>query len=167
MRIKTLLLTAMTSLSCVGIACGSTVQAAAPKGATPSNNPGTWVGADDYPKDALAAGAEGVVAFDVAVGADGAPTGCTVTTGSGSPALDEATCRLVSTRARFNPATDAGGKAEAGHYRNKIRWVLPDQAQPVLIVPRAGPWMWSRDCRPQADGDPAAELRVIATATCN
>jgi TonB family protein len=160
MRIKTLLLTAMTSLTCVGLACVSTAQAAAPKGPTPSNNPGTWIGADDYPKDALAAGAEGAVAFDVTVGADGVPTGCTVTTGSGSAALDEATCRLVST-------PDAGGKAEAGHYRNKIRWVLPEQTQPVLIVPRAGPWMWSRDCRVLADGDPAAALRVIASATCN
>jgi hypothetical protein len=146
----------------VGLACVSTAQAAAPKGPTPSNNPGTWIGAN-YPKDALAAGAEGAVAFDVTVGADGVPTGCTVTTGSGSAALDEPPAAwfpagAVQSRDRRR---EQGGSGSLPHMI--VGSARTDQ--PVLIVPR-WPWMWSRDCRVLADGDPG-RAQVIASATCN
>ncbi len=82
-------------------------------------------GDQDYPAAALAAREQGDVGFALDVGANGRVSGCTVTQSSGSSALDSATCSLVSSRARFTPATDAGGATVADKVRGKISWVLP------------------------------------------
>lgn len=76
---------------------------------------------DDYPAAALRANAEGVVDFRVAVGADGRVAGCVVTGSSGSASLDAATCRVVRSRARFEPAIDANGPAD-DVYVGRHRW---------------------------------------------
>jgi len=52
-------------------------------------------------------------------------TGCSVTSSSGSPDLDDATCANVTRRARFNPATDGEGQPTSGSYSNRVRWVIP------------------------------------------
>lgn len=80
---------------------------------------------DDYPPDARAARAEGVVLFDLEVGPNGRVTNCIVTTSSGSPSLDATTCRLVTARARFTPARNAAGQPVADHSNGRIRWQLP------------------------------------------
>jgi len=79
----------------------------------------------DYPAAALAAREQGDVGFNLDVGANGQVTACTVTRSSGSTALDDATCRLISSRARFTPALDAQGATVSDEVRGKIRWVLP------------------------------------------
>jgi len=59
------------------------------------------------------------------VGADGRVVDCTVTSSSGTPELDDATCKNVSRRARFKPAMQDGQPVQST-YSNRIRWVLPE-----------------------------------------
>jgi len=79
----------------------------------------------DYPAAALAAREQGAVGFALDVGANGRVSGCTITQSSGSSELDSATCRLIQSRARFTPATDAGGATVPDKVRGRIVWVLP------------------------------------------
>lgn len=96
-----------------------------PKGASPLGNPGNWVTSSDYPSAALRKGQTGIVGFQVDIGMDGRINGCRVTSSSGWADLDQATCRLVSRRARFNPATDGACQPALGSYSNRVRWTLP------------------------------------------
>ncbi|HYJ83565.1 MAG TPA: energy transducer TonB [Allosphingosinicella sp.] len=79
----------------------------------------------DYPAEAVAAREQGMVGFTLDVGPDGRAMRCEVTRTSGSPSLDATTCRLLRSRARFTPATDAKGQAVADTIRGRIVWVLP------------------------------------------
>lgn len=96
-----------------------------PKAAAPRSRPGDWANEEDYPAMDLRMNHEGVVRFQLAIGADGRVSGCTVIQSSGWPGLDSATCMLVSKRARFTPAQDESGQPMAGSYSNAIRWVIP------------------------------------------
>ena len=96
-----------------------------PKGAAPRGNPGSWATTNDYPSRALREEREGTTSFRVSVGPDGRVTDCQVTSSSGSPDLDEATCANVRRRARFTPAMDGEGNPTTGSYSNRIRWVIP------------------------------------------
>lgn len=98
-----------------------------PTKATPKGNPGSWATTNDYPSRALREERAGVTGFRVTVGADGRATGCTVTSSSGSPDLDEATCSNVLRRARFNPAKDGEGQPTTDTYSGRIRWVIPKE----------------------------------------
>lgn len=91
----------------------------------PRGNPSSWATDADYPPSALRAEEQGTTGFRLEVGPDGRVTNCTVTSSSGSSSLDEATCRLVSRRARFNPAEDASGNKIAASFTNRIRWQIP------------------------------------------
>ena len=46
--------------------------------------------------------------------------------GHGHPALDAATCDLVTKRARFDAARDNTGKPVAGTYSNSVTWRIPE-----------------------------------------
>ncbi|TXH16254.1 MAG: energy transducer TonB [Gammaproteobacteria bacterium] len=96
-----------------------------PKQATPKGNPANWATTNDYPTRALREEREGTTGFRVTVGADGRVTSCSITSPSGSPDLDEATCSNVTRRARFNPATDGEGNPTTGQYSSRVRWVIP------------------------------------------
>lgn len=96
-----------------------------PKSAAPKGNPGSWATTEDYPTRALREERAGVTGFRVTVTPDGRAGDCVVTSSSGSPDLDEATCSNVKRRARFNPATDGEGKPTTGSYSGRIRWVIP------------------------------------------
>jgi periplasmic protein TonB len=91
---------------------------------TPRGQPGSWVTNDDYPPSAQRDGVEGVTGFRLAVGPDGKVTGCTVTSSSGSSLLDDTACRLLTRRARFNPAKDANGVGMADSYAGRFRWQI-------------------------------------------
>ncbi len=96
-----------------------------PRQPTPKGNPANWATTNDYPTRALREEREGTTSFRVTVGPDGRVTGCSVTSSSGSPDLDDATCQNVTRRARFNPATDGEGQPTSGSYSNRVRWVIP------------------------------------------
>ena len=95
------------------------------KGATPRGNPGSWATTDDYPSRALREEREGVTRFSVTVDARGRVSNCQVTGSSGHPDLDEAACRAITRRARFEPATDGNGDPTTGSYSNSVRWQIP------------------------------------------
>ena len=87
-------------------------------------NPGAVFGRDMYPHEALRRGEEGRVVARLAIGADGRPTGCSVVESSRSDSLDRVTCRIGSTRLRFEPARNAAGRPVPGRYDLPVRWVL-------------------------------------------
>jgi periplasmic protein TonB len=95
------------------------------KGAVPKGNPGSWATTNDYPSRALREERAGTTGFRVSVGPDGRVTDCQITSSSGHPDLDEATCTNVRRRARFTPAMDGEGKPTTGTYSNRVRWVIP------------------------------------------
>lgn len=95
------------------------------KGAVPRGAPGNWATTNDYPSRALREEREGTTGFRVSVNAEGRVSGCTITSSSGHPDLDEATCSNVTRRARFTPATDGEGKPTTGSYSSRVRWVIP------------------------------------------
>ncbi|WP_242526345.1 energy transducer TonB [Novosphingobium sp. KA1] len=103
----------------------SPLQRFQPVGALPRGNPGNWVSTQDYPSADLRAEHQGLVRFRLDIDARGRVGQCTIVTSSGYSGLDEATCKNVSRRARFEPATDADGLTVGGTYMGTIRWVIP------------------------------------------
>ena len=80
---------------------------------------------DDYPDSALRNEEQGTVVVRLTVGGNGRVSGCDVTSSSGSSALDQTTCRLLSSRARFTPAKDQAGQPISDTYVQRVRWQLP------------------------------------------
>ena len=78
----------------------------------------------DYPQSAINAEEQGSVTVRITVGTNGRVAGCDVTSPSGSPALDRATCRILQSRARFSPARDNHGEPTTDTLTQRIRWVL-------------------------------------------
>jgi periplasmic protein TonB len=76
----------------------------------------------DYPASAVRGGEEGTTAFRLDIGANGRVTGCTITSSSGSSALDSATCRLMKSRARFTPAIDSSGNPTTDTISSRYTW---------------------------------------------
>lgn len=97
-----------------------------PIAASPRGNPGDWVTNNDYRTSWINRGYEGVASFTLNVDASGRVSNCTITNSTGYTALDDATCRLLERRGRFNPAKDGEGKTVAGTYRSSVRWTIPD-----------------------------------------
>jgi len=96
-------------------------------GAKAKGNPGRWATNDDYPARAQREEREGTAGFRVSVGPDGRVTGCDITSSSGHPDLDQETCKLVTRRARFDPAVDRDGNPTTGSYANRVRWQIPKE----------------------------------------
>lgn len=94
--------------------------------ARPRNDPARWVSEADYRGDWIRRELTGKARFRLDIAADGRVTGCTIIASSGHPALDQATCTLVSRRARFQPALGEQGAPVAGSYTNAIDWRLPE-----------------------------------------
>jgi protein TonB len=85
---------------------------------------------DDYPASAVRAGEQGSVGFRIEVDKVGRVSGCTVTASSGSAVLDSATCRIVASRARFEPARDRKGRPAVDGFSGRIVWRLPEPEPP-------------------------------------
>jgi TonB family protein len=93
--------------------------------ARPKGNPASWVRDDDYPAESRRNDEQGTTGFRLTIGADGMVTGCDITMSSGFARLDEAACRVMTERGRFNPALDNKGKPTTGSWASRFRWVLP------------------------------------------
>jgi TonB family protein len=89
-------------------------------------NLASYVSDADYPPEAIIMGQQGTVGFQLEVAPDGSVKRCAVISSSESPALDEATCRIMSERGRFTPARDRHGRPVTDRVSSRIRWVLPD-----------------------------------------
>lgn len=95
------------------------------RGAKPTESPGKWVVSSDYPLDMLRSGQPAIVEFRLSVGADGVPSACHIQSTTRPKEFDNAVCKSVMRRARFDPALDAGGKPLASYYRNTVRFQIP------------------------------------------
>lgn len=89
---------------------------------------------DDYPASALASGEQGTSMFTLDIDDSGKVQGCSITTTSGSLALDQQAC-LVSARWKFQPARDINGKPTFGRTKHSLIWRLPRGAPNVAVAP--------------------------------
>lgn len=65
----------------------------------------------DFPREAGEAGIGKTILLQFDVETNGLVSGCTILESSGNPILDDATCRLVERRYRYEPSRDAQGTA--------------------------------------------------------
>jgi protein TonB len=100
---------------------------AARGGIQPAGDPAKWVTAADYPDAAVADRASGLVSFRLEVDDAGLVSGCKVTKGSGSEALDKATCSLLRRRARFLPGRNADNEPIGGSWGGTVTWSYPQR----------------------------------------
>jgi TonB family protein len=80
---------------------------------------------EDYPASAVRNGETGNVTAEWEVAEDGVVEGCRVARSSGSAALDNVTCRLITARLRYDPARDSKGAVVRSTDRFSIGWTLP------------------------------------------
>ena len=81
--------------------------------------------ASDYPAEALRSNEEGRVVATVHVDARGRVKECAISESSGSRALDAATCSVIRSRAKFEPARDEQGRKIASLYSFGVSWWTP------------------------------------------
>ncbi len=91
----------------------------------PSANPGSWLTDRDYPEAARKAKQQGQVFVGMTIATNGQFSDCRVLQSSGVPSLDQATCPILSERARFRPGLDADGKPIESYKSLKFTWTLP------------------------------------------
>ncbi|WP_374541641.1 energy transducer TonB, partial [Sphingorhabdus sp.] len=91
----------------------------------PRGNTSNWANVNDYPSRALQQERQGTTRFSVTVGPDGRVQSCSITSSSGHADLDDATCKNITRRARFEPALDANGNPTTGTWANAVRWEIP------------------------------------------
>ena len=91
----------------------------------PKGNPGNWANTNDYPSRALQQEREGTTGFRVTVGPDGRVQSCSITSSSGHADLDDATCKNIQRRGRFDPALDGNGQPTTGSWSSRVRWQIP------------------------------------------
>lgn len=95
-------------------------------GAKPRNDPGRWLTDADYKSSWARQELVGQAQFRLEIAADGRVTNCTITGSTGHRELDNATCSLVTRRARFEPARGTEGEPVTGSYSSSVRWRLPE-----------------------------------------
>ncbi|MBS3931508.1 MAG: TonB family protein [Sphingomonadales bacterium] len=98
-----------------------------PKAARAKGNMAGWVGENDYPTSDLRAGHEGRTAYRLSIDTSGKVTNCTVTASSGWPGLDKTTCDKLTSRGKFEPATNSDGERVAGTFSSAVSWRIPDE----------------------------------------
>jgi periplasmic protein TonB len=83
------------------------------------------ISSDDYPPSALDNNEQGSVQVTLTIGPSGRVTGCSPS-GGASSTLKSATCRLLTSRARFSPAQDANGNPTTSSYSQTIVWRIAE-----------------------------------------
>jgi protein TonB len=97
------------------------------KAAGPKGDPAAWFSTDDYPPGALRDQREGVTKIAYVINEQGRIDSCNVTGSSGSPDLDDTSCRLMLRRGRFSPALDQSGKPIKSSGTRNVRWQIPKE----------------------------------------
>jgi TonB family protein len=108
----------------IGLAIAA-MAAAAVDGPIPKGNPKALISPEDYPASLAGRPPAGPVSVLLTVGPIGRVVRCDVLRSSGAAALDAATCRLMVSRARFEPAHDAKGGATQGGIAITMAWPRP------------------------------------------
>jgi periplasmic protein TonB len=84
----------------------------------------------DLPENAAELGISGRVGIIYAVLASGRVTDCRVFSSSGSPMLDQLTCRLIEQRYVYEPSHDWRGRPVDSHVEHYEEWVVEDDPAP-------------------------------------
>ncbi len=79
----------------------------------------------DYPPEAAKAGASGTTSVTFDIGVDGRAHDCGIGTSSGSVALDNKSCALITERFVYKPARGADGAPTRETRSQRITWRLP------------------------------------------
>lgn len=87
---------------------------------------GNVISEDDYPDASRRAEEQGVVRVSYVVDTEGKVSSCNVTQSSGFARLDDATCKIIMRRFRFNPATVDGQPVQETKTQ-PVRWQLRDR----------------------------------------
>lgn len=98
-----------------------------PKAARAKGNMAGWVSENDYPTADLRAEHEGRTAYRLSIDTNGRVSNCTITASSGWPGLDKATCDKITSRGKFEPATNSEGERVAGTFDAAVTWRIPDE----------------------------------------
>ena len=98
-----------------------------PVGASPRNGPAGWITTNDYARSDLVREREGTAGYRLVIGSDGRVDACEITRSSGHSSLDRNTCRLIESRARFDPATNNRGETTVGTYTGTVTWQIPER----------------------------------------
>lgn len=101
------------------------VQTALSRRVTPANPPGSWITNDDYPITAIRNGANGLIQFRLDVDPEGKIAACHILARTSPDEFADLTCRLITKRARFEPALDAGGKPVRSYFVNTAHFAMP------------------------------------------
>ena len=94
--------------------------------AVPTESPGNWLTSRDYPTALLAKGYQGLVQVRLSVGPDGVPTQCHIQQSTRPAGFDDAVCKGLMRRARFEPAIGADGKPIASYWRSSVNFQIPN-----------------------------------------
>lgn len=94
-----------------------------------------WLGDDDYPPKAQAAGQAGDAVVRLSVDARGKVTHCAVVASSGSKPIDDVTCRQALRKARFVPAVGADGRPMAAMRTVRAKFRLIESSGSMAILP--------------------------------
>ena len=103
------------------------VAAPAPKPGTAAKFRGNRlqiISTDDYPSSSLRREEHGKVGVRYDINEKGRIENCVVTT-SVSPDLDATTCRLMTARFRYDPATEEGVPVRVTGRADSVTWVIP------------------------------------------
>ena len=94
--------------------------------ASPRGDSGRWITDRDYRARWIREGLTGTAGFTVEIDPSGRVSDCTITRSTGHDVLDGATCRLLTRRARFNPARNSQGDKVSGTFSSSVTWRIPE-----------------------------------------
>lgn len=161
MKAKTVILSAV---AVYGSICSATAWAGQPQPIAPDQ----WITAADNLPDASRLGLDGDVSVELAVSGTGKVTDCRVAKSSGHGLLDEHTCQLLSSRARFKPATDENGRPVTGTFPHSVRWQVITNANwaangfvraEMIVDPASGQWS---QCTAEIAGEISDHMEQMA-----
>jgi len=109
----------------IGLAIAAMLAAAPVDGPTPKYDLKALIRPEDYPASLVGRRPAGPVSVLLSVGPNGRVSQCSILRSSGASLLDAATCRLLVSRARFDPAHDARGAAVEAGLAATIVWPGP------------------------------------------
>lgn len=135
---RLLILATMLALFPSAAAPSAPQDAPSPRPLTP---PADWVTEEDYPVSALRREVQGVVVFTLSVDSHGTTTGWAIDQTSGDGELDAETCRIASSRARFEAALDASGHPVPSHWTSRVHWEISPASSSAADLDLPAPYM--------------------------
>lgn len=106
-----------------GAAAGAQGASAAAAG-RPTSNLRSLFSSSDYPRDALASGASGIVELTLLIDEKGRVADCVVEQTSGFALLDAQSCAVIKEQGRFKPALTPEGTPTRAIASQRINWRL-------------------------------------------